>query len=239
MKKRIAALLLFVIFIAFIGALKVYDVAPIGPEGTEVGFSHINQKVHELTGVNLLWYEITDYIGYGALALCGVFALAGLVQLIKRKSLFKVDREMISLGALFAADIFFYVLFEKVVINCRPVIMPDETAPEASFPSSHTMLSMCVFLAAAIIAGRYIKSSGLAGLVKAACIAVTVITVGGRLYSGAHWFTDITGGIILSAALLLAFADSVSRSSRDANIGSEKKPLSESDKVIDGYRCKH
>jgi undecaprenyl-diphosphatase len=158
-----------------------------------------------MTGVNMLWYNITDYIGYGAIAICLVFAVVGLVQLIQRRSLLKVDKEILALGGLFAVTIGFYVLFEKVVINCRPILMDGETTPEPSFPSSHTVLITVVMIALMMIIENY-TGDLLTGLIKALCVAVTVVTVGGRLYCGAHWFTDIVGGLLLSTALLFVFA---------------------------------
>lgn len=205
MKRMIGALVFGALFLAEIVLLKRYDVAAIGPAGTEVGFSHLNQRVHDMTGVNMLWYNITDYIGYGAIAICLVFAVVGLVQLIQRRSLLKVDKEILALGGLFAVTIGFYVLFEKVVINCRPILMEGETTPEPSFPSSHTVLITVVMIALMMIIENY-TGDLLTGLIKALCVAVTVVTVGGRLYCGAHWFTDIIGGLLLSTALLFVFA---------------------------------
>lgn len=230
MKKFIAAIIAGLLFIAEIVLLRIYDVAAIGPLGTEIGFSHINQKVHDLTGVNMLWYDITDYFGYGAIGVCLIFALVGLVQLIKRRSLVAVDREILALGGLFAADIAFYALFEKIIINYRPVIMPDANGPEASFPSSHTVLIVTVMVAVMIVIDKYISNRGFAGVIKAACIIVAVVTVCGRLYSGVHWLTDIVGGLLLSATLLLIFSGVISDSSAEA-----PKPAS-SDR---GYKPKH
>ena len=205
MKKFIAALITGALFIAEIVLLKRYDVAAIGPAGTEVGFSHLNQRVHDMTGVNMRWYDITDYIGYGAIAVCLIFALIGLIQLIQRRSLFRVDREIIALGGLFAVTIGFYFLFEKIVINYRPILMEGETTPEPSFPSSHTVLITVVMIAVLMIIDNY-SNDLFSGLFKALCAAVAVVAVGGRLYCGAHWFTDIVGGLLLSITLLLLFA---------------------------------
>lgn len=205
MKKIIGALICGALFAAEIALLKTYDVAAIGPSGTEIGFSHINQRVHELTGVNMVWYKVTDLIGYGAIGICLIFAFIGLVQLIRRKSLFKVDKEILALGGLFAVTIGCYVLFEKVIINYRPIIMPGETAPEASFPSSHTVLIIVVLIAVMMIIDNY-ASDLLTGLIRALCVIVAAAAVAGRLYCGVHWLTDIIGGILLSAALLFIFA---------------------------------
>ena len=205
MKKILAAMIFGVLFLGEIVLLKTYDVAPIGPAGTEVGFSHLNQKMLEMTGVNMRWYDITDFIGYGAIGICIVFAIAGLVQLIKRRSLMKVDREILAMGGLFAVTIGCYVLFEKVVINYRPILMQGETTPEPSFPSSHTVLITVVMVAVMMVIDRY-ASDLFTGLIRALCVIVTAVAVGGRLYCGAHWLTDIIGGMLLSAILLLVFA---------------------------------
>jgi len=213
MRKVIGAVITGALFVGLIVMLGKYDVAAIGPAGTEVGFSHINQFVHNLTGVNMLWYEITDYIGYGAIAVCGVFALVGFIQMIKRRSLLKVDREIWALGGLFIAVIGCYVFFEKFIINYRPIIMPGETEPEASFPSSHTMLIMTVMIAVMIVSDKYFRNST-GALVRVLCFVITLVTVGGRLWCGVHWFTDIIGGILLSATLLFLFAAVVSAGGR-------------------------
>lgn len=213
MKKVIGAVITGALFAGLIVLLGRFDVAAIGPAGTKVGFSHINQLVHNLTGVNMLWYDITDYIGYGAIAVCGCFALAGFIQMIKRRSLLKVDKEIWALGGLFIAVIGCYVFFEKYIVNYRPVIMPGETAPEASFPSSHTMLIMTVMIAVMIVSDKYF-GKGLGVIVRILCFLITLVTVGGRLWCGVHWFTDIVGGILLSATLLFLFSAVVSGSRR-------------------------
>ncbi len=248
MKKVIGAIITGALFAALIVLLGRYDVAAIGPAGTEVGFSHVNQMVHELTGVHMIWYDITDYIGYGAIAVCGMFALTGFIQMIKRRSLLKVDREIWALGGLFLAVIGCYVFFEKHIINYRPIIMPGETAPEASFPSSHTMLIMTVMIAVMIVSDKYFdKGSGV--LVRIICFLIALVTVGGRLWCGVHWLTDIIGGILLSATLLFLFAAVVSGGRREKadpdlefaydNRKAAKRGRDKRKDPIGGYKPKH
>ena len=247
MKRIIGAVITGTLFAGLIVLLGRYDVAAIGPAGTEIGFSHINGFVHDLTGVNMLWYDITDYIGYGAIAVCGLFALAGFVQMIKRRSLLKVDREIWALGGLFIAVIGCYVFFEKYIINYRPVIMPGETAPEASFPSSHTMLIMTVMIAVMIVSDKYF-GKGLGVLVRIICFLITLVTIGGRLYCGVHWFTDIIGGIMLSATLLFLFAAVVAggrkkKAEPGLEFAYDNKPAAKRGKTAPestrGYKPKH
>ena len=246
MKRVIGAVISGALFAGLIVLLGRFDVAAIGPQGTEIGFSHINQLVHDFTGVNMLWYDITDYIGYGAILICALFALAGFVQLIKRRSLFKVDREILALGGLFAVVIGCYVFFEKHIINYRPVIMPGEVYPEASFPSSHTMLIITVMIAVMIISDKYF-GKGLGVLVRIFCFLITLVTVGGRLWCGVHWFTDIIGGILLSATLLFLFAAIIAGGEKvdpALEFAYDKKQAGKGKKTgsketINGYRPKH
>lgn len=245
MKKVIGAFITGVLFAALIVLLKIYDVAAIGPMGTEIGFSHFNQFVHNLTGVNMLWYDITDYIGYAAIGVCALFAVVGFVQMVKRRSLIKVDKEILALGGLFVVVIGCYVFFEKYIINYRPIIMPGEDMPEASFPSSHTMLIMTVFIAVMIISDRYVNK-GLGALVRLACFLIVLVTIGGRLYCGVHWCTDIIGGVLLSATLLLLFSAVVSSGSkkqREADLAFETESRTDRPKKtggsMNGYKPKH
>ncbi len=205
-KKWIMAVLNLILFGALICLLLYVDVESIGPEGTRIGLSTVNGFVHKLTGVNMLWYDLTRYLGYAALGVAALFALTGLIQLIARRSLLKVDGEIYALAVLYAVTAGLYVLFEKVIINYRPVILPDEVHPEASFPSSHTMLVCVVMGSAAILIARYIRNKALRIIPMALCVTVLIFTVIGRLLSGVHWFTDILGGALISAALVWAFS---------------------------------
>ena len=187
--------------------IRLADVRPIGPEGTSVGLSHLNQFIFDRFGVNMLWYEITDWLGVAAVLTAFLFAAAGAVQLIKRRSLLKVDRAILALGGRYMIVIGLYVLFEIMVVNCRPVIMPGSTGPEASFPSSHTMLVCVIMGSAVMLIDRYITAKALGRALKAICAGIIGVTVIGRSISGVHWFTDILGGILISAALLALFSE--------------------------------
>jgi undecaprenyl-diphosphatase len=195
-----------VISLLIIAMVRMVDVSAIGPNGTSIGLSHINQKVHETIGVNQIWYDITEILGGVAILVAGIFALVGFVQLVKGKSLAKVDKEIYAVGGLYAVVVVLYALFEKVIINYRPVIMDGETAPEASFPSSHTMLTCVVMGSAIILIGKYIQSEGLKKILQIAAAVILIVTVVGRLISGVHWFSDIMGGIFISLTLVSIFA---------------------------------
>ena len=190
------------LFIALIACILAYDVAAIGPNGTEIGLSHINQVVHEAIGSHMLWYEISEVLGVVSLLVAAAFAGLGCYQVIRRKSLLKVDKQIYVLAGLYVVTMMMYVLFEVVVVNYRPVIMPGEELPEAAFPSSHTMLT-CVIMGSALpMIKAYIKNTKLQVALQILCIVILVGTVAGRLLAGVHWLTDIFGGVLLSVTLL-------------------------------------
>ena len=205
-KKFITAAACFGLFLLLILLVKVADVAAVGPEGTKIGLSKLNVAIHELFGEHLGWYKVTNVLGYLAILVALCFAAIGGLQLVYRRSFLKVDKEILLLGCLYLVTIVLYVFFEKVVVNYRPMLMPGGEGPEASFPSSHTVLS-CVILGSGLrLVKKYARKSKTVQLVLTVVFAVLLaLIVAGRLLSGVHWFTDILGGLLLSAALLNAY----------------------------------
>ena len=179
------------------------DVRALGPEGSSVGFAAINGFVHELTGVNWFLYNITDWLGIVPIAVALGFAILGLVQLIKRKSMWKVDHSILALGVFYIVVMAAYIFFEVVVINYRPTLIDGYL--EASYPSSTTMLVMCVMPTAAMQLNVRIKNTVLRRCAVITIVAFTAFMVIGRLVSGVHWITDIIGGALLSAGLVTMY----------------------------------
>lgn len=190
-------------FVLWTLAVLTVDVQPIGPEGSMVGFATVNGFVHKLTGVHLELYVITDWLGLVPFFFVLGFGVLGLFQWIRRKRLKKVDHSILVLGGFYLAVMGAYVLFELLEINCRPVLI--EGVLEASYPSSTTMLVMCVMPTAMMQLHNRITNAQSRRWVVAAMAAFTVFMVTGRLLSGVHWITDIVGGGLLSAGLVLLY----------------------------------
>lgn len=193
----------FVLFAVLTVLVKTVDVRAVGPMGSEIGLSGINTYFRDLIGVNMKLYDVTELLGYLAIAVAVYFAGFGVGQLAKRKSIKAVDPDIIVLGGFFAVVICAYVFFEIVVINYRPII--TEGKLEASFPSSHTMLSFCVFGGAIHQLLNRISNKALRVVSVSVCAVLIAATVVGRLLSGVHWFTDIIAGAALSVSLLLFY----------------------------------
>lgn len=189
-----------VIAILYTILVQIVDVQTVIPKDTEVGFATLNLFIHEKTGVNRFWYDLTEWCGMIAILTAGLFAIVGLVQLIQRKSLKKVDKSLFVLAGFYVAVLAVYAFFEVCIINYRPVLMEGEL--EASYPSSHTMLVICLMVAAVTESRYLIKNRTICRLIAVVSALLATVTVAGRLVCGVHWFTDILGGILISAALV-------------------------------------
>lgn len=201
-KNWLVTAVLFCVFVAYTAVVKFVDVG-FGLEGTELGLSTINHACEKMFPFKSFWYDLTEYLGYAALGVCLAFALLGLVQLIKGRSLKKVDKEIWILAGFYVVVLAFYVLFEKLIINYRPVILDEGL--EASYPSSHTVLAACVYISAFFMFMKYVKNKTLLACLQGLCVLAAVLTIVGRLFSGVHWVSDIVGGLLLSAALIHGF----------------------------------
>lgn len=191
-------------FVLWTVLVSYVDVRAIGQNASSVGFATLNGYVHNLTGVNMFLYTITDWLGLVPIGVAFGFAVLGLVQWVGRKSLFKVDRSILALGGFYIIVLAMYIFFEMVVINYRPVLIDGYL--EASYPSSTTMLVMCVMPTAMMQLHARIKSDVFRRCVLISIAAFTAFMVIGRLASGVHWITDIIGGALVSAGLVITYA---------------------------------
>ena len=192
--------ILILLAVVFTILVKVVDVKQVGVNETNIGFASINQFVFKTIGVNIIWYHITDWLGLAPVFMAIAYSLIGIIQLITRKSIFKLDKEIIILGLFYIVVIFLYVFFEKVIVNYRPILMDGFL--EASYPSSHTLMTICL-CGSSIIVNKKLFNNNIAKFINILSLAIIFITVVGRLLSGVHWITDIIGGIFISIALLM------------------------------------
>jgi undecaprenyl-diphosphatase len=205
----IMGLSLILTFILWTVLVSTVDLKNIGPRDSIVGLSGINGYIRDLIGVNMTLYLITDWLGLVPIAVCLAFAIVGLVQWIKRKSIVKVDYNILALGVFYIAVIIAYVLFEFIVINYRPTLIDGYL--ESSYPSSTTMLVTCVMPTSIIQTNIYIKKQRLKKSIWHIVVAFTVFMVIGRLISGVHWFSDIIGGLFLSVGLVALYLSTCSK----------------------------
>ena len=175
------------------------DVQPAGVNGTNIGCAAVNTWFHQLTGVHMGLYTITDWLGLVPIAICICFGALCFVQLVCRKSLFKVDRDLLLLGIYYVLVILGYLIFEMIPLNYRPILI--DGAMEASYPSSTTLLVLSVMPTLLFQVNRRARSETVKKITAAFVILFSAFMVIGRLVAGVHWLTDIAGSVLLSAGL--------------------------------------
>jgi undecaprenyl-diphosphatase len=208
MKKNVktplgAGVIFIALFIVWTILIGVIDVKPVGVNKTTIGFATINTWFHNLTKVNMTLYNITDWAGLVPVFICMVFGMLGLFQLIKRRSLLKVDFDIIVLGVYYVIVILGYLVFEMIPINYRPILINGFM--EASYPSSTTLLVLSVMPTVVFQCNKRLQSQKTKKLIELITVVFSLFMVVGRLASGVHWLTDIIGSCFLSAGLFYIY----------------------------------
>jgi len=203
----VLAVVLFVAFAAFTYLVRTYDVAPVGYNGAEVGFSKLNAAAHEMFPGDDGSYELTKILGYICLIAVAVNGLEAAIDFFRHKGrISRMHKRNVITCIYYVVVGGFYVLFEFVVINTRPI------SAEASYPSSHTMLALCVLYSVFVLLGfsswRY---KFMASILRVICVVAMISMVVFRFLSGVHWLTDICGGILLSLSLMCLYRACIAR----------------------------
>ena len=199
--------ILIACFIIWTILIQKVDVQPLGVNGTDIGFATLNCWFHELTGVHMRIYTVTDWMGLVPIFICMIFCGIGCVQLIKRRNPLKVDYDIIFLGVYYILVILGYLIFEMIPINYRPILI--EGFMEASYPSSTTLLVLGVMPTVMEQVDRRVENLIVKNIIKVLATCFSVFMVLGRLISGVHWLTDIVGAIMLSTGLFCIYKSAV------------------------------
>ena len=120
MKKHlIIGFSLLAVFIVFTVLVSFVDVKAIGRQGSDVGFATANETFRNFTGYHEGLYDFTEILGYLCFVPIAVFGLLGLWQMVQRKSLLKVDKDILLLGCFYAVLLAAYVLIK---FSCKFVV---------------------------------------------------------------------------------------------------------------------
>ncbi|MBR6646435.1 MAG: phosphatase PAP2 family protein [Clostridia bacterium] len=202
-------LILIAVFVFWTILILTVDVQPVGVNGTVVGFATLNCSFHNMTGVNMTIYHITDWLGLVPLFCCMIYGAVGFVQLLQRKSLLKVDIDILLLGVYYVIAIFGYLIFEMIPINYRPILIDGRM--EVSYPSSTTLLVSSVMPTVIFQIDRRIKNRIVRRIITSSTILFSLFMLIGRTIAGVHWLTDIIGSVFLSAGLFMIYYANVLR----------------------------
>ena len=203
-----------IITIAFIILLMKYDVQPIGPQNSEIGLASLNGFLAGVFTYSDKWYHLSQLLGYAAFGVCGIYAIAGLIELIQRKSIAKVDRAITVMGLFYLIVLVLYFFFNKFAVNYRPIILDEVLEP--SFPSSHTMLVCCVFGMAIASFDKLIENVGIKVILDIIAGLAIGLMVLARTLSGVHWFTDIFAGVLFSITIVAFYHATIMLPEKDS-----------------------
>ena len=202
-KELLPGIMLLAVFVLWTVLIRHIDVQNAGPNGTKIGFATINVWFHRLSGVHMLIYSITDWLGLVPIIICMCFGALGIIQLVKRRSLLTVDSDILLLGAYYVVVILGYLLFEMVPINYRPILIDGNL--EASYPSSTTLLVLTVMPTLKYQSDRRVANPVIRKAITVFVIVFVAFMVIGRLISGVHWVTDIAGSVFLSSGMFMIY----------------------------------
>lgn len=194
-KQKIWLVLSVVSLVAFV----VWTLVVAFVDVDQVGLSHLNQWFWQRCGKHEVWEQITKWLGY----LC-ILAVVGLVawqivQWVRRKSLWRVDKNLLFFDVIGIIFFALYIFFEIVIVNYRPLL--DNGVAKASYPSTHTLLFATVLPLLIWQVWHYLKNRPWRIVLTVLLTIVLAVGIVGRLFSGVHWFTDIVAGVIASCFL--------------------------------------
>ena len=193
----------YAVFILFTVLITTVDVKVFKATDSKIGFYSLNTKVLNLISGSEKWDKITDLGIIFLMACCLIPPFVGFIQLIKRKSLKKVDFCLVAFTISVGILVLFFILFEVVHVNYRPIL--ENGKKKGSYPSSHTLGATFAFLALNSLLLKYVKNKYAYYTLSALLAVISVITIVGRLLCQMHFITDIIGAILLSCAVYFTY----------------------------------
>lgn len=200
--------ILLVGFLIYTMCVMYVDAKPMGLDGTKIGFASLNVPIHQFLGFNKAFYYLSKGIGVITFIVAGFFAALTVIEMFIRKGIFKADQSLYALCVIYVLVIIAYVLFDKLAINFRPIDMGEGLEP--SYPSTHTMLAVVVFVTGAIQLKYRLDESVIKRTVIIVLYALNGLMILFRMLSGVHWFTDILGGVIIGAVFISLYINMLS-----------------------------
>lgn len=211
-KRLLFGILLLILFIIFTVLVKTVDVKATGVASVKVGFSTINGFLAKAFPYNEIFHKLSDYVGYLAFLICAVYGTIGLIQLITRRNVLKVDEEILLLGFLYVTTLILKIVFDIFVVNYRPVIIGGEL--KSSYPSSHTFMALITSISSIVINKKKYNNK-ITKITNYLCTVLAFLIIITRIMSGVHWMSDIVGSVILSFALVFIYSGLIT--SKDNN----------------------
>ena len=188
----LSSLFLFVLLVILLN----FDKAVIAESNEAVGMSHINNIV---SYKYVKWVDkLSDVFFYLTFIVVACAIGLGIYQLVKNKSLAKVDKEIIIFGVFLVIAVGLWLSFDYVFkLNIRPT-----HEAKGSFPSTHVFLTTFFTLACHGYLCKKFKGNQLIKYLSL-CVAIVfiVLMLITRVAAGMNYITDVTGGLFLGLSL--------------------------------------
>lgn len=195
----------FILFLVFTILVKTVDVTYIQDIGY-LGFYNINTSINsKIQSMNTSLYDkLSDVIMIISFVSVAIFAVIGIVQLIKRKSFKQVDPILYILLGLYVLVAAMYLTFSLMKINFSPLSTKENL--KDSYPSSHVFISITLFVSGVMTATKYVNMGKWMSVIGfTGAILLSILSAVTRMFSGQHYFTDIIGAILLAIFLISAY----------------------------------
>ena len=197
----ISSIVLFVLFVLTTILAATVDKGAGGESLAVVGLSSINTNIFDTLGKSDTLDKITDILLILSFLVVLLNAALGALYLIKYK---KLDLSLVILGCFYILCLILYVLFDHIHINYAPLL--DEGELKESFPSSHVLASVFIFLSSIITINHNVNKRIIKNVLLITTILLSLLMVVFRLLSGWHWFTDILAGELLGLFLVSSYS---------------------------------
>ena len=159
--------------------------------------TNIDKAILDAQINNDLFDKLSDVLLYLSMATVIPFAAIGIRQLIKNKSLAKVDPVIYFILLAYILSVVHYVTFMFASINASPLSTIDDI--KLSYPSTHTFIFITYLFVGLTGLLRYVKvNKNIKILLIVLFSILSVIMMVLRLLSRQHYFTDVLGGALLA-----------------------------------------
>src|SRR3990167_2183337 len=180
---------------SFLFVALIFYVKLVGPQHVGVNdvLYHLTRGIRTAELDNIM-LALTTF-GQKTVVLPIVFAIFCWLLYIKRT---RAALHALALGVLAAGSVF---VIKHIVQTTRPWGIFNSPA-SFSMPSGHTTLSTTIYMGIALIIAMRVSPKKRKYILIPAGILIAAIGLS-RVYLGAHWFTDVLAGWLLSSALLI------------------------------------
>lgn len=202
----------FLYLVALVLALLIFDVEAVGVGQEEIGLSSVNIWFRNLfdygsgPGYSEFLYSLSIILAYVSLAPCALWLVLYVKEHIREKNLsgIGVDKNLMTTFWLYLLSAVLCLVLRLFSINHGPVIIEGEAQSGVSFPSVFVLIYIVAWMSTIFqIRDLLSEKKTLIRVITAVSCVIMGVGIIACLTSGASWLTDVVGGILLGATMVL------------------------------------